>query len=321
MSEHVGALLTGIVSRSAGTVQAHRSVRDGFADASDFKEAVEEDRKRMLEKQEGFAFYSGGQADWLDLLRPIALSFQGFEMRGSQGEDAAGPVTRWFRTNTFYRKPLVAGKIAADGSELGKSLPAIEKGVLFVLGPYSFTRLVENKHYENDEALGRDYAEALAKNVATLKAKGYACVLLLEPSVGYDQSRDSFKQPHGYVDAVKEIRKQSETLGIHFPLADAKNTVQLAEETDADFIGVDCVYTANPEQVKTSKDLLLGVIDGARAGVEDVGEVCRQVKHITSNAKFSGRYYTAPNNRLYDVPFEIALQKIDLLSRMRRELE
>ena len=82
------------------------------------------------------------ESDWLDLLRPLAKSFSGFERRTSTGEDAVGPISRWFRTNTFYRKPNVEGKLESNGGELSSFLPKIEKGVFFALGPYTFTSLV-----------------------------------------------------------------------------------------------------------------------------------------------------------------------------------
>jgi hypothetical protein len=54
-------------------------------------------------------------------------------------------VTRWFRTNTFYRKPLVSGRIKCAGSELAKIMPLVgENSVIFLPSPYSLAKLVEN---------------------------------------------------------------------------------------------------------------------------------------------------------------------------------
>ena len=74
-------------------------------------------------------------------------------------------------------------------------------------------------------------------------------------------------------------------------------------------------------RVKTSKDLLLGAIDGNRVRVETSDSIRQIVSKFLKNADFSGRYYISPNDRLYDVPFDFAIQKIKALSRCRRFLK
>lgn len=314
MASFKGALLCGQLSRSAAAANAHRRLRDGLAGNGDFEKAIAEDRRQIVEAQANFAFVSGGQADWLDLLRPVANSFAGFERRRSAGEDAVGPVTRWFRTNTFYRKPTVAGKIGCEGTELAAALPKIDNGAAFVLGPYSFSRLVGDSFYGDAGRLAADYAAALAKSLPALKAKGYECLLLLEPAVGYDLSRKVFEKPSSYAECLSRLKAEGAKLGVHFPLADAAETLPLVDGADVDLIGVDCVCS-EPEGVRTSKDVLFGVVDGARARVETKEEIAGRVKAFLEGAKFSGNYFIGCNDRLFDVPFKIALEKIRALSR------
>jgi methionine synthase II (cobalamin-independent) len=104
-------------------------------------------------------------------------------------------------------------------------------------------------------------------------------------------------------------------LGINFPKAEAEEVVPIIEDSRVDFIGIDLLYSTG-FKVKTSKDLLLGAVDGDRVRVESL----ENIKHVTNrfleSAKFFGSYYIGPNDRLYDVPFDFALEKIETLSRL-----
>ncbi len=319
MAKCLGALLTGTASRSEKTAAAHRLLRDGHGTQEEFTARISEDASALTASQENFAFRSSGQLDWLDLFRPLARSFGGFELRASPGEDAIGPVTRWFRTNTFYRRPLVSGKIDCKGDELEKHLPPTERGLVLIAGPYTFSKLVQNSHYANEGEMAIDYSRAIAKNLVGLKSLGYGCVLILEPSVGFALSTNSYRFPSWYNDAISEIKKAGLTTGIHFPLADASLALSDFEGTTADFLGVDAIYT-KPGTIQTKKDLLLGVLDGARASLERKEDVLKQLNSFISGAKFSGNYYIGPNDRLFDVPFGICVEKIKLLSALSTEL-
>ena len=63
-------MLAGISSRSSNTSKVHRLYRDGYATASELRAAFDSDAREILSKQREFAFVSGGQVDWLDILRP-----------------------------------------------------------------------------------------------------------------------------------------------------------------------------------------------------------------------------------------------------------
>ncbi len=311
-SEYLGAVLTGQLPRSSHTVNLHRATRDGHASESEFSNAIAADQNDFINAQSNFAFTTGGQLDWLDLLRPVALTFSGFKKRSSTGEDAVGPVTRWFRTNTFYRKPLVESKLQCTGSELTPFFPGLNNGIAFFLGPYSFCNLVENEFYQEKFEMALDYCKCIARTAHELKALGYKCTLLVEPAVGYELSKNnSVNYPIESLGTLNGIN------GVHFPLVPGQQVIPFVEESKVNFIGIDCIYT-DPIKVCTEKDLLLGVIDGNRTGIEDVELVKKQLQLFEEKSKFSGRYYTGPNDRLFDVPFETAIEKINLLAKIKR---
>ncbi|MFH1106373.1 MAG: hypothetical protein V1787_00605 [Candidatus Micrarchaeota archaeon] len=313
-----GAMVCGRLPRSDSTAAVHRLVRDGHAEAGEFGKAVGADRARLLEAQKGFAFASGGQSDWLDLLRPIAKTFGGFERRETAGEDSVGPVTRWFRTNTFYRKPNIVSEISCEGGEIADALPGLKGGILSLIGPYTFAALVQDSHYSDPAELALGYMNAVAKSLPAVQRKGYNCLVLLEPGVGYDLSREGLRESGWAAECISLAKAEGWQLGVHFPLADARHAIAVAEESEADFLGIDCLRT-EPEGVSTGKGLLLGVADGARAGIEALETSEKMVREF-AGAEFSGKFYVGSNDRLWDVPFGVALEKIMLLSQLSGRL-
>ncbi len=305
-----GAILTGQFSRSVETIKTHRLLRDGYAMKEDFAKAVHRDAKEIIVSQkDGYAFVSGGQIDWLDVLRPIASSFSGFERRASSREDAIGPVTRWFRTNTFYRKPHIKGKLSCNGDELANYLPKLDKnGAVFLPGPYTFWRLVENSHYKEGEDIMYDYAAAVSANIPKLKKQGYECILFLEPSVGYDFSLNSFEKPSMIATFFDSLDKRGFKVGIHFPLCDASKVIP-SLDCKADFYGIDGIYS-NFKRLETDKDVILGIVDGSRVGIETEDYIIQHAKRFLEESGFSGDYFIGPNDRLFDVRIDIGIKKI-----------
>jgi methionine synthase II (cobalamin-independent) len=227
-----------------------------------------------------------------------------------------GPVTRWFRTNTFYRKPLVCGRIKCSGNELAGIMPMIgTSSVVFLPSPYTLGLLVENRFYENLGDLAMDYSKAIAKSAPKLREKGYGCILLQEPFVGFHLSSASFKIPDWLPESVSLAKTNDMKLGIIFPKSEAEEVVPIMEDSKVDFIGIDLLYSTG-FKVKTSKDLLLGALDGDRIRVETLDYITHLVNRFLECAVFSGGYYIGPNDRLYDVPFDSALGKIEALSKI-----
>lgn len=315
-----GAVLNGIVSRSASTIQEHRLLRDGHSTQEQFMKLIQKDEKQIIKAQKNFAFVSAGQLNWLDLLRPIAYSFSGFEKRNSSGEDSIGPVTRWYATNTFYRKPNINSKISCNGNELAEFLPELEKGIAFLLGPYSFARLIQNSFYKNSGEMLADYSNALAESIPALKKKGYSSVFFSEPSIGFDLRKKVFDKSLICQEFAEPIKEKKFSAGINFPLADASEILHLFNETAFDFLGIDALYS-DFSKIKTEKDVLLGAVDGARIGIESIHQIKETAERFLSEAEFSGNYFLGPNDRLFDVPFEQGIQKIKVLSDIAGELD
>ncbi|MDO8427920.1 MAG: hypothetical protein Q7S92_01785 [Candidatus Diapherotrites archaeon] len=308
-----GPIAIGRISRSTHTAAVHRLVRDGHAKIEEFEQAIWTDQQKILDTQKNFAFVSAGQSNWLDLIRPLACTWNGFDSKNLKPENV-GPVTRWFRTNTFYRKPTVNEKISATGFELNENLPKLkENGIVFLLGPYSFSKLVENTHYSDITQLACDYIQGVSKNISNLKKSGYSAVLFLEPYIGYSLSQQKEIDYNLIQEPLKKFDSSEFTTGVHFAKANAGKILKEIEETKINFVGIDALYT-QPGDVSTSKDILFGILDGSRAGIENKNLVQKQLNLFLKNSTFSGNYYLGPNDRLWDVPLDIALEKLKLLN-------
>jgi methionine synthase II (cobalamin-independent) len=335
-AKFLGSMLTGLVSRSSSAAKMHRLFRDGKATKSNFNAAITSDSEKIISRQKNFAFVSGGQLDWLDIIRPIAVYFGGFEwiynkaFKYTTNDNSShigianlaeygtvGPVTRWFRTNTFYRKPHVTGRINCTGNELAEIMPKIgDNSVIFLPSPYSLAMLIENRFYDNLGDLAKEYAKAIAKSAPKLREKGYGCILLLEPSVGYSLFSTSYKLPEWFCESISLAKTSDIKLGINFPKTEAEEVVPIIEDSKVDFVGIDLLFSTG-FKVKTSKDLLLGAVDGDQVRVESSDNIRHAVNRCLESAVFSGSYYIGPNDRLYDVPFDFALSKIETLSQLR----
>ncbi|MFA6036160.1 MAG: hypothetical protein WC759_04350, partial [Candidatus Micrarchaeia archaeon] len=126
-----GFQLAGLHARSEELVKATRDLDRKRVSEAECGAVRRKDAVALVELQKALGaeyVYDGGQ-QWQDLLRPFAEKSAGL---------GVGALTRWFETNTFYKKPLKKGNIA--GAEFiaeyvyADALPANRKAVL--PGPY-----------------------------------------------------------------------------------------------------------------------------------------------------------------------------------------
>ena len=102
------AQLGGIYPRSEKLIELTRSYDRGKTDRASLEERFEQDARDLvsLEEDYGFETFSDGAFEWQDQLRPVIESLEGVST-GTR-------YSRWFDTNTFYKKPAITGKIAVS---------------------------------------------------------------------------------------------------------------------------------------------------------------------------------------------------------------
>ncbi len=186
MTFKVQASLTGIHSRSEKAVKTSRDYDRGRTNQYALNTIFENDAKKLIAIQcaSGFVRISDGQLRWQDFIRPFAETLKGLR----RGAD----LSRWFDTNSFYKKPFVIGKISLrDSSFITKkyaensAFAGSKKKKISLPGPYTLASLVEDKVYGSREELIELFASIVQKVISNLSSHGYSCVQINEPALVY----------------------------------------------------------------------------------------------------------------------------------------
>lgn len=121
-----------------------------------------------------------GQIRWDDLLSPFAKTWSGVE---------PGPLERFYDNNTYFRQPVIGGRIATDGRSLVRDY-TFARGVAktqlkaAIPGPLTFATLTaRDDHYRSLEERVLAIADATAKEIAGLKAAGATMIDIEDPAV------------------------------------------------------------------------------------------------------------------------------------------
>jgi 5-methyltetrahydropteroyltriglutamate--homocysteine methyltransferase len=187
--------IAGIYSRSENLVKVTRDYDRGRANESALSSAFVKDTEDLYELQleSGFANLSDGQLRWQDFLRPFSESLDGME----SGAD----LSRWFDTNTFYKKPKITKKIGPkDGPFLtearySRGSSRETNSSIAIPGPYTLASLVEDKFYNSKEELVRDFAKALKQIISSLEASGFSSIQINEPSLVFRYGESALTNP------------------------------------------------------------------------------------------------------------------------------
>jgi methionine synthase II (cobalamin-independent) len=190
-----GTEISGIYSRSENLVKLTRDFDRGRANQDALNNAFENDTANLyaLEKESGFTNLSDGQLRWQDFLRPFSESLNGLE----SGAD----LSRWFDTNTFFKKPMVTKKISvADDSFLLRekySQPNLieKKRSIAIPGPYTLASLVDDQFYDSKEQLIHDFAKSLKQIIAKLEQSGFSSIQINEPSLVFRYGESALTNP------------------------------------------------------------------------------------------------------------------------------
>ncbi len=308
--------LAGIHSRSEPLIELTRSYDRGRIPKADLLRQLEEDTRQLVKLQEslGFEILSDGALGWQDQLRPLAASLSGVE--------PGNGYSRWFDTNTFYQKPIVAGKIGVGNFQTENFvwedlLPRGKGWKVTVVGPYTFSELSENRDYAEKSDLIRDVAHAEREIFKRLHARGVTCIQLSEPCLVYQPYREGRAQTEELETALKAIRETVDGVPANFALqtffGDASEILPKLLELPVQTVGFDVFETYyDTLNLDTSKRLAFGVVDSRDSNVEDPGWVAeaagRVAKHVSSRD-----LVFVPNCDLKFVPRHVADAKASAL--------
>ena len=159
----------------------HRRDRGEIGDADLDKVFDEATRDAIAEiEAAGIDVTNDAQMRWDDLLSPFARTWSGVE---------PGPLERFYDNNTYFRQPVIDGPIQTDGLSLVRDY-TFAKGIAksqlkaAMPGPLTFATLAaRDEQYHTFEARTLAVADAMAREIAGLKAAGAPMIDIEDPAV------------------------------------------------------------------------------------------------------------------------------------------
>ena len=318
------AQLSGIYPRSEQLIELTRSYDRGKTDREILDRQFEQDTRDLvgLEEDCGFENFSDGAFSWQDQLRPMVESLDGITT-GTR-------YSRWFDTNTFYKKPTVTENIRVGRFDTKKFirtdlLPRSNSWTVTLLGPYTFSELSENVYYKSRTDLVSEVASAEHEIIQRLKTAGVSQFQIVEPCLVYRPYTEEVLSKDELEVALRALRKIVEDIHASFSVqtyfGDATPILPDLLHLPVEAIGFDLFATDYSQvEIETDKRLGLGIVDSRESNVEDphwIAETAVRVsKHLVSD-----EIVLVPNSDLKFVPREIADAKARSLAIAMRQFE
>src|SRR5207247_9387957 len=152
MKMPTSAELGGIHPRSEQLIELTRSYDRGKTERASVEKQIELDTIELVKLQDesGFENFTDGAFSWQDQFRPVVESLDGITT-GTR-------YSRWFDTNTFYKKPTVNGKIGLALFDTEKFirtdlLTNSKTSKVSLVGPYTFHQSAENRQHDTPSYL------------------------------------------------------------------------------------------------------------------------------------------------------------------------
>ncbi len=277
----------------------------------DSREAV------ALQLKHGMTYIANPQLNWQDLFRPLLPALDGVEI---------GPLTRWFDNNTFYRQPVVTGRVELDGAMADRylamdHLPEDRPRKITLPGPWTFARLASNKFYGDGDELLRDLGDAIGGCALDLASRGFDHIQFSEPALvtappsedEWDATVDALGRACGGLDG---------TTSVHTFFGDASVAAKQVMSVSTDVLGIDLYATdlESLEGLRLEGGIALGCVDARNSLVEEPADV---VKFATAALDLldPSEAYITPNCDLDFLPRDVAEAKVSVLGEAARELE
>ena len=316
------AQLGGIYPRSEQLIELTRSYDRAKTDLDTVKKQIEQDTLELVELQDdsGFETFSDGAFAWQDQLRPIVESLDGVTT-GTRYD-------RWFDTNTFYKKPTIAGEIGVQAFEpknfiRADLLPRTKGWKVTLPGPYTFSELSENLHYTSQSDLLSEVAAAEHEIIKRLKDAGVSRFQL--SCLVYRPYREQALGKAELDNALAALRKTVDGIqakfSVHTYFGDATTILPDLLKLPVDTVGFDLFETDYSKlKIETTKKLALGIIDGRESNAENPKWIAETATRVSKHV-IGGDVVLVPNSDLKFVPRKVADVKARALGDATRLIE
>ena len=321
----IDSTITGIHSRSEETVQTSRDFDRGRASEESLEKCFEIDSKNLVDHQirSGLSLVSDGQLKWQDFLRPFSESIKGLE----SGAD----LSRWFDTNSFYRKPSVVSELESHGDfpiEKYDDLSAFRalnsdplsqrvRRKISVPGPFTLASLVEDRHYNSKNELTRAFARIIRRVIISLSQKGFDVVQINEPSLVYRYGVSALSNQADLDSFVSSFSESLSSLPVevilHTYFGDCSKILpELVKLSGVSAVGIDFTQTSLSDIQGVEFDgkvLGCACINGRNSLIESPEWISKYCNHASEILKPSG-LIVLPSSELKYLPRGYADKKI-----------
>jgi 5-methyltetrahydropteroyltriglutamate--homocysteine methyltransferase len=309
----IPAQLTGTFARSRNLIRTTRDFDRRRCTEPELEQVRREAVKKIISLQQDFEFITDGNLLWQDLFRPFTKA-NGIKL---------GPLTRFFETNTFYRRPLIIGEIKFEPNQIEKYfysdlLPPNQKVIL--PGPVTFCGMSENQYYKKDFMIA--VTNILGKILQYLVKKGVKAIQFSEPYLAY----------HGENMKSKDFGQAKEAYRI---IADHKNNIEISLHTyfgdftaiptifkfPVDSLTIDLTFTNLKKlKIETDKKIGLGCIDAANSLLENTKDTINLADSLIKRLKLKN-FFICPNCDFDFLPYPVAEKKMEILLKVASEFK
>lgn len=304
--------LTGALPRQQALINKTRAYDRGRLSDEELQQSFRTGTIEAIEAQKDLSHVTDGNLRGQDLLRPFTR-LEGVE---------AGPLLRWFDNNTFYRTPIIKGKLGHKTpvtEQYTDLLPTGAEWRAVLPAPYTFAKLSDNQHYGDFTSLMMDYAEALRKEISSLELAGFKQIQLSDPALVYRYTAPTDLE---WLDDVlnQATKGTGARVTLHTFFGDASEVLKLQGSLDVDCIGLD-LYASDVDKLSSVDcGVCLGVLDARNTFKEDPVQLSRIARDIAGRMGASD-VTLAPNTSLDFLTWGHAMEKIRILEETRQEME
>jgi len=268
----------------------------------------------------GITITNDGQIRWDDLLAPFARAWRNVER---------GPLERFYDNNTYFRQPIISGPIETDGKTLVRDYQFADRHVAgrasvkaAIVGPLTFATLTaEDKHYRSLEERTLAVADALAKEIAALKAAGAKYIDVEEPALSAHPELIDLE-----IAAFARLAKAGAPLTLYpyfFPIDRIADALFDAKKFPVAILGLDVRSRETSARIierlgSYAGTVSLGVIDARNTRLETPRELGELVERALKQLKDERRLYLSTTTGLEYLPHDVAVKKLRALAEAAR---
>jgi 5-methyltetrahydropteroyltriglutamate--homocysteine methyltransferase len=287
----------------------HRHDRGEIGDAELAKVFDDVTRAAIGEiESAGIDVTNDGQVRWDDLLSPFARAWSGVE---------PGPLERFYDNNTYFRQPVIDGRIETGGRSLVRDYTfaagiAKTKLKAAVPGPLTFATLTaRDERHRSLEERALAVADAIAKEIAGLKAAGATLIDVEDPAVvaspkDIELAREAYRRladPELALTLVTYFFPADTVLESLASFAVAAVAIDVRSRDTTAFERLDAFRT---------QDVVIGVVDARNTRLETAEEVARYAERALRLVP-QERLVLATTTSLEYLPRDVARAKLTAL--------